>query len=374
LTAKLIMTAAEVAAHPVTWKDFRRGTPANAVLTASEFPVLLGLVNPKWGTPFSLYVDKLTGTDDTSTSDEATRGRVLEPYVAERFAAMRPELEILPGGLYASAEHPWLMATFDRLALDCDTAGMTSEDREGAALAGRILRGHPAARGMSPWAARNSMPVELKTAHQPGSDPDSDDYWGEPGTDQVPARIKVQALIQMEVWGADEVLIPVQFMLNWQLWVYVVRRTDTTEADIAWMIGQGEEFRGRLARRDPPDVDEFPRTLDALKSLTPMRADTTVHIPLGLAVKYQRAYRAKKRAESRVGLLVNQIAKRAGDAKRVLVYDPVVGEDRTVLIRSTYPETRVDIGDLRERFPEQAAACERTATVDKYTPGRKWVS
>src|SRR5262249_29822374 len=156
--------------------------------------------------------------------DELIRGRVLEPYVANAFGESRPWLELHPGGLYASQDRPWQMATFDRIALD-----MSELDLRPLSLQSERV------------VSRAGQPVEIKTSI-PG------DHFGEEMTDRLPVHIRAQGMWQLDVYDADIVWVPVQFMMPWHLRVYCIERTDAVESDLALMREEAVMFLDRCER------------------------------------------------------------------------------------------------------------------------------
>lgn len=358
MTAKLLMTAAEIRRDPARWDACRKRG-----ITATDLPKITGLVRRSRGNPYTVWTEKTAGRELTADSSALRRGRELEPVIAADLAAMRPELEILPGGLYASAEHPWLMATFDRFAVDCAAAGYSDDDRAALALAHAV----------DGQAAYDAIPVELKSVHEMAALEDGE-RWGEPGTGQVPNAYRAQAYIQMAIWGAEMVIIPAKFMLSWETSLYFIRRTPQVEDDIAFLIGEARAMHDRVIAGDPPPVDWSPETGAALRTLHPLEPETLYRVPKGLARRYQRAWRSVKQAERRLGLAQNLIADRMGGAARAVTEDPErPGKDVTVLSRRAGKATWYDAAQLRQDFPDAAEACYREKATDAVFPGQRWV-
>jgi putative phage-type endonuclease len=350
--ASLLMRQDEINASQMKWRGIR-----GATIGASDVAVLLGIGPQSHGSPYSLWVEKRTGVrpgEDDNT--EMQRGRVLEPYVASEFARMRDDLVLIDGGMYASAEHPWMTATFDRLAVSRAGAG------ELLPLFHTALVADPGRDDLH----KAMEPVEIKTAYLRSE-------WGEPGTDQVPVQYRAQAQWQMAVWGpwTKRVLIPVQFMDPWETAVYVVARD---EADIAFMIKEARSFLDLVLTGTPPPIDWTPQTAVALRAYQPMAPETSYTAPAGMARRYVAALIASRKAERRLGKIQNELVARSGGAQRVVIDDPEhPGKDASLFSRSEYPETRVDIKLLRERYPLEAKACERVKDISKIVPNhRRW--
>lgn len=82
-------------------------------LGASDAAAVLGL--SKWGTPLSVYLDKLSDSIDDTMSDRQDWGHRLEEPIAQ-WVRERKNLDVTASpGLIRSEEFPWLLATPDRL-------------------------------------------------------------------------------------------------------------------------------------------------------------------------------------------------------------------------------------------------------------------
>jgi putative phage-type endonuclease len=329
MSATLIMHANEVAQNRDRWlaerRKIRDGAPG---ITASEIASVLGIAPASHGSPFKLYHDKLLGEihDD---NDSMMRGRYLEPYVVERVEVEHPEWDVLPGGLYASADRPWQLATFDRFVFD---RGSLPPDTPFIIPDGD-----------------RSVPLQIKTAM-------SRYEFGEEWTDDLPGHYRAQELQEMDVKGSDIGVVPVLFIQEWQVRIFVIERDAAAERDISFMRERGEEFRDRLATHRPPPVDWTPVTTSTLRRVYsgPLE-DREVRIPKRLRDQYRSARVAAKRADQRLGLAVNQMRERLGNARTAVVNED--GEDVRVVTRSLYDvEPRVQ---TVEGF-----------TVDKFNPCR----
>ena len=355
MTGHLVMPQNAIDANRPLWHQLRAEG-----LGASEFAVMLGLAPRSHGNPYSLWVAKRTGKHHVQDADELARGRVLEPYVAGQLAEMRPDLALLPGGLYRHPDHPWMMATFDRFAINMSQIdeGQRSVLATPSAL---TLFGHLA------------TPVEIKTAHEGAA---HHEEWGEEGSALVPMQYRCQALVQMAIWGAQEVIIPVQFMLGWRTAIYVIKRDADAEGDIKWMIERGEEFMRRVRDNEPPEIDWSKETAVALRTLNPLEPETLHRVSATKAKRLKRAYLRKKAAEEAYGLVANQLSAEAKGAHRIVVVDPDNDQrDITVLTRSESNPKRVSVKLLRERYPDIAEECEVQADEpeSRFISGRKWM-
>jgi putative phage-type endonuclease len=357
MTAKLLMTQDEIERHPDEWAEYRESG-----IGASEMAVLLGIAPRSYGNPYALYVEKTTGKrvrgDDEE--DEMARGKALEPYVASRLAAKRPNLLVLPGGLYRHPDNPWMTATFDRLAVDWEAAGYSSPE---------VVREMTRYQSPFTWPqlAGHIIPAELKTAI-------TKDGWGEPGSEDIPRQYRPQALWQMAISGAPRVLVPVQFMTPWRTEVYEVHRTEDAELDIAFMIKEAQEFLERLDRHDPPPIDWSPETSAALRTLYPMEPETVYQCTPAQARALRRAYLRKEAAKERYGLLMNKLVGRSKGAHRVVTADPErPGKTVNVLNRVKTTMHTVNVEALRDQEPDTAKRFERETPVEYHKIGSRWV-
>jgi putative phage-type endonuclease len=366
MPAKLLMTQAEIDEHPAEWLDRRSDT-----LGASEVGQAMGIAPKSHGTPFSLYVEKLTGERiETGGDEDKERGVALEPLVVEKLARNRPDLAILPGGLYADENCPWMTATFDRFAIARELLP-----------GGKLPEAHPAYDASSsfmgdldPEMAALLVPVEVKTAIGRDFDPDPAYHWGEPYTDQVPVHYKAQAYWQMCIWGCDRVLMPVRFMTSWQDALYVIQRTEDAQADIEFMVKEGRDFLDRLGRQDPPELDWAKATAAALRTLNPMREGSVYQATANDARLLRGAYLRMKEAERKYRLRQNKLAARAGGAQKIVVPDPLKpGKDVTVMSRRQGTMTTIDDGRFRTEEPEIARRYERVTELDSWYPGQRWM-
>lgn len=341
MPAELVMSQSAIDNHPNVWKSARQ-----LGISASQVAALLGIANPEYGSPYELYVEKVTGQDMRGDSDAMARGRHLEPYVVERFADHRPELHIAEGGLYRNTERRWQMATFDRLAFDTDRGGWLGPITDPSTV----------------------YPVQIKTsALTPRYSDPGPDEWGEPGTDQIPAPYRAQCLAEMDTWGAELVIVPVLFMLSWKVEVYYLKRDRDAEGDIRLIREECEAFMQRIADQDPPPVDWTPATARALRTINPIVPGTRARIPRELADRYKAARLARDRADQRLGLAVNQMMERSEGAASF--YAVVDGQEVPVATRRKFTRHGIDGEKLRREHPAIAKDCEKVSPVDSLWAG-----
>lgn len=336
--AALVMTQDEIDADRDAWLKARsRG------VTASEIAALMGIAPPSHGSPYALFAAKTTGEDWQPDNDAMMRGRYLEPYVVERFKAENPSLALFAGGLYSHPERTWQLATFDRIAVD--TALVNSHDWW-------FLKDQRAEHG---------VPVQIKTAFDRHE-------WGDPYSDDIPVHYRAQVLWEMDVQGSALAYVPVLFIPTWDVVTYRVEMNAAAMADVRAMRAAAEEFLARLANDDAPPVDWTPATTGALRTVYKvMHPELDVPVTRKLARRYAAAKAAKDRAEKRYQQASNELRQAIGSGHRAVI--EVDGKTVSVASRSKYAQTRIDLKELRRKYPAVAKDCEVTTPVDKLSPG-----
>jgi putative phage-type endonuclease len=330
MTAVLIETASEA-----EWLAARRQG-----VTASEISVVMGL--SPYDSPFALYHRKRGDLPDVDDSDAMERGRILEPYIAEKFAKLRPEFIVTGDGrqLYAHPDRPWQMATPDRILQDSETYGLAERD--------------------DVIGIENIAVLETKT------DAGGDDGWGDEGTDQIPVHYRCQVLWQMDVLGVTAAYVAMLPMRSWKLRVYELTMDYFAVEDLKIMRREAERFLARTANDDPPDVDWRPQTGAALKYLNPSVEQIDVTIGRRLAISYRAAVRRAAEAEQRKELMTNRMLAAIGTGRRAIE----AGTDEVVATRSVYPNRRISTTALRNDYPDAAKACTVTKDVTKLLPAK----
>jgi putative phage-type endonuclease len=332
MTAVLIETASEAG-----WLEARRRG-----VTASEISVVLGL--SPYDSPFALYHRKRGDLPDVDDSDAMERGRILEPYIAGKFAQLHPEFAVEGDGrtLYAHPDRPWQMATPDRLVFEdpCHDCGQPCGD--------------------CPWASLPLAVLETKT------DAGGDDGWGDEGTDQIPVHYRCQVLWQMDVLGVTAGYVAMLPMRSWKLRVYEIELDDQAREDLLLMRSAALHFLHLIKIGVAPEIDWRPQTTAALKHLHPKVEDRDVTIGRKLAISYRAAVRRAAQAERRKELMTNRMLAAIGTGRRAIE----AGTDEVVATRSVYPNRRISTTALRAGYPDAAAACTVTKDVTKLLPAR----
>ncbi|MFJ4168346.1 YqaJ viral recombinase family protein [Paenarthrobacter sp. NPDC089714] len=120
LGGRLVLAAADYRRNRGLWLRARRSG-----LGASDTATILGL--NEWRTPLQVWQEKtsLTPPDDSDLSDAAAAGNMLEHPVAVGTVKRWPDLGKLgpTPGLLAHEEHPWMLATLDRLLFERGSSG-----------------------------------------------------------------------------------------------------------------------------------------------------------------------------------------------------------------------------------------------------------
>lgn len=344
---ELIPTASES-----EWLDARRKG-----VTASEIAVIMGL--SPYSSPYALYHQKLGILPADGDQAVFERGRVLEPYVAEKFAAAHPDFAVLGDGrgLYAHSERPWQLATPDRVIgevaeVDGCTCGQGPNGYYGA---------HE--RGCGTELAGPVAVLECKT--DAGSD-----EWGEPGTDEIPVHYRCQALWQMDVMGVPTAHVSCLDPARWQIREYVIEHEGTFDAELGcadWpypqpcaactdldrMRREALLFLQRMEDGEPPEVDWRPATASALRALYPDEEGGDIAVRPSLAISYAAAVRRYKAADRRMDEMSAAVLEIIGNRRRAI--DPRTGEP--IATRSVSHPQKVSVTLVRERYPGIAAEC-----------------
>jgi putative phage-type endonuclease len=327
VTARLVLPGT---APEADWLAARRQG-----ITASEIAIVLGLAPDSWPSAFALYHRKTGDLPEQADSGEMERGRVLEPYVCEKFMARYPEFTVLGDGrsLFASWERPWQLATPDR----------------------HVYEAVKPPSGDYPIAV-----LETKTDASPGGE------WGEDGSDTIPVHYRAQVLWQMDVMGVTTGYVACLFVQPWKLRVYEITMDGTAEADLKIMRDTAQCFLDDIRDGNAPEVDWRPATADALKRLHPSVEDRDVVIAPRLRISYLAAERRYAAAKRRREEMANRMLAAIGGGHRGV--NGYTGD--AVATRSVYDSKRIDVGKLRENHPAAAAACTVTSTVSKLLPAK----
>lgn len=332
MSAVLIPTASEE-----EWLAARRKG-----VTASEIAVLMGL--SPYDSPYGLYHRKLGILPAGDDSDVMEKGRVLEPVIAEKFAALHPEWIVTGNGrqLYAHRDRAWQLATPDRLVnVNPIDPAQWLKGTEGAVLECKVDGGSP--------------------------------DWGEPGTDEIPVHYRAQVLWQCRVMGVTRWHAACFNADRWKARWYEGVIDDAAEADLALMEDEARDFLDRLDRHDPPEVDWRPATIGALKTLYAGEPDGDVEVRRSLAIQYRAACRRFKEAERRKDEMTARMLAAIGNGRRAIeACTDLDGSGGTVIAtRSVSHPRRIDTERLRAEQPAIAAQYTKPPKPEpKLTPAK----
>jgi len=251
------------------WLELRR-----TGVTASEAGVILGL--SRWSSPTALWFQKRGELDDEIENDQMRLGKVLEPYVLQRFSEMTGITRLEYAGLLQNQERRWQLCTPDALARSLDT-------------------GDP-------------YPIEAKTAV-------SEDQWGKSGVADIPLAYRCQILWQMDVIGAPVGYLCVLFLRSGEPRWYQV---EWDAEDVGVMRAAALEFLDYLERGELPPTDASEATQKALRAM--YRSDDDVPDAVcgpGLLRSYRAALKAYSAAEDRKRLASNKIRVAMGNSARL---------------------------------------------------------
>jgi len=363
VTAVLIETGSEA-----EWLEARRHG-----VTASEIAVVMGL--SPYDSPYALYHRKRGELPDVEDTDAMERGRVLEPYIADRFGRLHPEFALTGDGrrLYRHPDRPWQMATPDRLIGD----NTVLADYQCCEF---HKPGYGNESGMAPCCDTNdcgpcceqcpTCPSQtgpgLIAVLETKTDAGGDDQWGDDSTGQIPVHYRCQVLWQMDVLGVTSAYVACLMMRSWKLRVYELAMDADAEADLKIMRDTAECFCDDIRDGRAPDVDWRPQTTAALKHLHPGIEQRDVTVGRRLAISYRAAVRRAAQAGQRKELMTNRMLAAIGTGRRAVE----AGTDEVVATRSVYPNQRISTTALRAGYPEAAAACTVTKDVTKLLPAK----
>jgi putative phage-type endonuclease len=240
-------------------------------LGGSEIAAVLGL--SPWQSRFSLWHRKKGLLGPEPDNDGMSRGRRLEPVIAEWFADKHPEYQVRRTGTWANRARPWQLATPDRL--------LTTLSRRAA--------------------------LEIKTAADAAE-------WGEPGTDEIPVYYRAQVIWQLDTLGLNRAHVAVLTGLDFR--EYVV---EWNRAEAELLRAAGREFLDTVERDERPDIDEHGATYRAVRELHPDIDDVEVEIEPALAERYRRAVADHKAAEQAKQQATAELLDALGPGRRAVV-------------------------------------------------------
>ncbi len=219
-----------------------------AGIGGSDVAAIIGI--SKWRTALDVYNSKIGDVEDVDNESKEW-GRRLEPVVRQAYADKTGRSVKIPGEMFRSAEHPFMIANLDGLC----------EDRV----------------------------VEIKTAG-------TSQGWGESGTDEIPDYYLTQVQHYMTVTGKK--LCDVAVLIGTSDFrVYTIEHDPELEALI---VKAEETFWKHVEQRIPPE----PRTLEDCKAAFPqsvkaeIEADEQVASALSALTEVRKRLAELKASES----------------------------------------------------------------------------
>lgn len=250
-------------------------------MSASKVAAVLGL--SPYDSRFSLFF-RMNGTvDPEPQTDEQSRGHYLEPGVVSWFEDGHRRFSdpsaavctVKPGGCWQHRDFDWYTASPDRL--------LYFED-------GSICG------------------FDAKTCSD-------DDGYGKPGTDEVPAHVRAQAMSQMDVVGTRRTYVAV-LSAYLEFREYVI---DYDEAEAEHIRDECARFMDDLANGVRPNLDEHTETLQTVRKLHPSIDPVDVELPPEVALEYVGACEMEKGAKAAKRLATSRVLDHIGNGRRAVL-------------------------------------------------------
>ncbi len=263
------------ASDRVNWLDARY-----AGLGASEIAIVMGEAPAAWGSPLSLYAQKIGEYErDLSDVEAVYWGNKLESTIIEAYAERTGRNTAKEGFLLRSREHPWAMCTLD---------GRTWE----------------VANDQHRW------PFEVKNVSAFRSD-----EW----VDGPPAYYFLQLQHQLLVTNEERATIAALVGGQRLIWADVRRDEET----IRKIIYHGSRFWERVQARDMPTPDGSEATRKALQMLYPDGSGTVVlpYTAIEAADELELVKADLRRLEERKAMIENTVRAAIGEAELGVMTD-----------------------------------------------------
>lgn len=236
-------------------------------LGGSEIAAVMGL--SAFESRFALWHRKAGLIGPVPDSPDMEWGRRIERVIAEKFAEEHPELTVQRTGLWRNRQRPYQLGQPD---LDC-----------GVDL------------------------CEVKRAR-------FDEFWGEPGTDEIPVGYRCQIQWYMDCLQRPRCHVAVLVGQS-DYREYVV---EYDKADALAMRERAVEFLATIERDERPPIDGSSATYQAIRELHPDIDPTDVKLPNDLAVAYLTAIREAAAAAEEKQRQTALVADAMGSAHRAM--------------------------------------------------------
>lgn len=300
------VTGLDAAPQTEPWYAARR-----AGIGASDIPAILGL--SKYRTALEVYHDKRGDLPPDPGHESARWGTLLEDTIAQEWA-QRHDTTVERVPTLAHPQHPWRMASLDRLVTICPDA---------------------------PGGDERICELEVKTRAA---------WKGQQWNDDVPDDVLAQVQWQLHVSGLDHA--HVACLVGGQR--LVEHRVEPEQPLTDWIIDQAETLWQHVLDGTPPPVDPSAALTDFLNRLFTDREG---------AVELDPADVSRLRGQYQDAHVRERVAKAdKDDARNALV--ALLGPADTVtvagMVAATYkPTMRVttDLARLKAEHPDAYAAC-----------------
>lgn len=236
-------------------------------MTASKVAAILGV--SKWDSPRSMWHKMRNDLPPETQTAVQSRGHYLEPAILAWWQDQHVDELLVVRRQPVYELEDWAAATPD--------AEATFRDQRMAL-------------------------VEAKSAREL-------EQWGTPGTDEIPAEYLVQCYWQMHVSGIHRCYVPViGAFLDFS--EYVVDYDPVIGAELE---AKCLAFVDALAWGEEPDLDGHPATYAAINKVYRVMDDSTVELPIDVAVEYLDAINDRKDAEARERLAKARVVEAIGE-------------------------------------------------------------
>ena len=281
----------------------------HAGLGGSDAAAVLGL--SPWTSPLDLYLDKRGELDEEPEQPTNWQrwGHLLEDLIADEASAQLGIKTARRNQTIVHKAHPWMRANIDRRVLneraimECKSTGW----KDGSA-------------------------------------------WGEPGSDEVPVYYATQAHHYLEVTGLERCYMPVLFLLNRSIEVYVIERDKSIAERL--IAAEAKFWTDHVLAGVPPE----PRTIAEVRKI--WRGSGELEVIASDEVddwhaELEEARATIKATEKRRDELVFEIAKFMQDAAILMP----AGGDKPLATHKPSVSTVLDQKRLKDEYPDVYDAC-----------------
>lgn len=300
------------------WLEWRR-----AGCGGSDVAAICGLST--YGSPTSVYYDKVGLSPEQPESEAMTWGRLLEAPIAAEFGARTDLHVVCPQILVSDDTSPWRRATLDGLVVESPAEWEADQVPPRELVLGTI---------------------QIKTTRDPAA------AWAE----DLPDRVYLQCQWELGIATLEHCWLAVLHG-GQRLEIYEVEFNDLVFKRLCGIVDRF--WLEHVELEQPPPEDSNPATTQVLKDVFAERADgsvVTLNVDtVSVALEWRHAKAALDVAASRVELAENQLRAALGDAVVGVGY---VGDGAPLELVTWKPQRkagRLDEKRLRADHPEIAA-------------------